>query len=94
MSRKTPWKQLVADVAGWSRLEQVQVERALAHFADSVLSAVARGESVRWPAVGTFGPGRRAARVVRNPMTKELMRLQETKTVKFTAAKAAKERVR
>ena len=46
------------------------------------------------PGLGTFSKATRKARTIRNPVTKELMQLEATTTVKFTAAQAAKERVK
>lgn len=61
---------------------------------DWALEELARGGRVRVHGFGTFCLTTRKARRIRNPLTKELMQLQETTTVKFIAAKAAKERIK
>lgn len=52
------------------------------------------GGSVSIPGLGVFRRGTRKARHITNPRTGERMALPETTTLKFTAAKRAKERVR
>ena len=61
---------------------------------DWLLGELSAGRPVRVADVGTFARTTRKARRVRNPATGQLMQLGETVTVKLTAAKAAKERVR
>ena len=61
---------------------------------DWLLEELARGVRVHVHGFGTFSRATRKARRIRNPVTKQLMTLSETTTVKFTAAKAAKERIK
>jgi DNA-binding protein HU-beta len=42
---------------------------------------------------GTFGSGKRAARMGRNPKTGEAIKIAAAKTVKFSAGKAFKDAV-
>jgi nucleoid DNA-binding protein len=72
----------------------LRVRRTLAAFTHVLLAEVGRYGRVVVPGLGTFSRGTRKARVIRNPATKELMELPRMVTVKFTAAKAAKEKVR
>lgn len=87
--------QLVDEISWWMHgAPKARVRRTLALFIDAVLGEVREGRSVVVPGLGTFSKATRKARTIRNPVTKELMQLSETTTVKFTAAKAAKEKVR
>lgn len=87
--------ELVETVSWWMHgAPKGRVRRTLSLLVSTILDEVREGRSVRIPGFGTFSPGTRKARVIRNPKTKELMRLPKLKTVKFTAAKAAKEWVR
>lgn len=93
MKRRT-WKDIVGHIAWLSVMHPRRVERVLCLFADEVLEAAAAGRKVRWPGVGTFSRATRKARRIRNPVTKALQELPAMTTVKFRAAKAAKERLR
>lgn len=87
--------QLVEEISWWMHgAPKGRVRRTLALFVDAILDEVREGRSVTVPGLGTFSRATRKARRIRNPQTKELMQLSETTTVKFTAAKAAKERVK
>jgi len=59
-----------------------------------ILDECKAGRSVSIPGLGVFRRGTRKARHITNPRTGERMALPEMATLKFTAAKAAKERVR
>ena len=71
-----------------------RTRRVLLELTHYLLGEVAAGRSVAVPGLGTFSKATRKARTIRNPVTKELMQLEATTTVKFTAAQAAKERVK
>lgn len=95
MSRAS-YRRDVLDVVSWwmHGLPRRRVERVIRLWWDSVLSEVAAGREVRVPGVGTFRRGTRAARVVRDPVTRALRQLPETVTVRFVAAKRARERLK
>ena len=87
--------ELVKEIAWWMHgAPHGRVRRTLALFVDAILDEVREGRSVVVPGFGTFSRATRKARRIRNPATGQLMELSETVSVKFTAAKAAKERVR
>ena len=71
-----------------------RVRRMLTLFADAVIDEVRAGGSVSIPGLGVFRRGTRKARHITNPRTGERMALPEMVTLKFTAAKAAKERLK
>lgn len=52
-----------------------------------------KGEDVALIGFGTFGVGQRAARTGRNPKTGETINIAASKTPKFKAGKALKDRV-
>ena len=85
--------ELVAAVGFTARLPDAHVQRVVRHLVDVVLAGVAAGRSVTVPGLGTFRRATRKARRVRHPRTKELMQVDETATVRFSAAKAAKEKM-
>ncbi|WP_028222378.1 HU family DNA-binding protein [Paraburkholderia oxyphila] len=57
----------------------------------AIMKAVARGDTVQLIGFGSFSPGKRSARVGRNPVTGEEINLAATRTVKFTAGKHFKD---
>lgn len=61
---------------------------------DAIVGECKAGRSVSIPGLGVFRRGTRKARHITNPRTGERMALPEMATLKFTAAKRAKERVR
>lgn len=77
-----------------THLDTTDIRSVLNELAEVIPQAIAEGHSVEVFGLGTFSRATRKARVIRNPQTKQLMQLEETVTVKFTAAKAAKERLK
>ena len=71
-----------------------RLARLLRLFTAVVTETARAGGKVHVPGLGVFSRGTRKARVVRNPATKQLMQLDEVVTVKFRAARAAKEKLR
>lgn len=92
--KRGAWRELVKAIAWWAMLPERRVERVLHLFGDEVLEAAAAGRDVHWPGIGTFSRATRKARRIRNPATKELVELPAMVSVKFKAAKAAKERLK
>lgn len=81
--------QSVADKAGLSAKDATAAVRALT---ESIAAALAKGISVR-TTLGTFAVSKRAARKGRNPATGEAIRIAASKSVRFKAAQAVKDRV-
>lgn len=69
-----------------------RVRRMLTLFADAVIDECKSGGSVSIPGLGVFRRGTRKAR--RAKLRGQWVELPEVATVKFTAAKAAKEKLR
>jgi DNA-binding protein HU-beta len=56
-------------------------------------ATIAKGETVQLIGFGSFGTGKRAARIGRNPQTGEEIKIAAATTVKFTPGKALKDQV-
>ena len=85
--------ELITAIAEESELSKAKAEFALNSIMDNIKKAVTKGDSVQLIGFGTFGSGKRAARVGRNPKTGEAIKIAAAKTVKFTAGKAFKDAV-
>ncbi|HEX6486832.1 MAG TPA: HU family DNA-binding protein [Nocardioidaceae bacterium] len=86
--KKDDLVQAVADAAG---INKAEAGRALQAVVDTVTSAVASGERVQIPGLGTFERRERSAREGRNPQTGETMKIAATKVPGFKPASAFKE---
>jgi DNA-binding protein HU-beta len=78
--------ELVEKIAKDADISKASAERVLNTSIETIIKAVTKG-------FGTFGSGKRAARVGRNPKTGEAIKIAAAKTVKFTAGKAFKDAV-
>jgi DNA-binding protein HU-beta len=85
--------ELISAIAEESELSKDKAEFALNSVMDNIKKAVTKGDSVQLIGFGTFGSGKRAARMGRNPKTGEAIKIAAAKTVKFTAGKAFKDAV-
>jgi len=85
--------ELVASMAEKSSLTKKDAEAALKAFIDSVQEALAKGEKVQLVGFGTFEARERAARVGRNPRTKEEITIPASVVPVFKAGKEFKEKV-
>ncbi len=75
------------------RLSKAAVGRAVASLMDEVVNTLGKGEHVTLQGFGSFRVVQRAARKGRNPRTGEEIKIDATRTVKFTAGKNLKEAV-
>jgi DNA-binding protein HU-beta len=85
--KKDELVQAVADAAG---LNKAETDRAISAIVDTVTDAVASGQRVQIPGLGTFEARERAAREGRNPQTGETMQIAATTVPGFKAATAFK----
>jgi DNA-binding protein HU-beta len=85
--------ELIASMAEKSNLTKKDAEAALKSFIDSVQEALGKGEKVQLVGFGTFEARERAARVGRNPRTKEEITIPASVVPVFKAGKEFKERV-
>lgn len=87
-------RELVREISVRCRMTLRQAESAIDMLATIVVQEAQMGQRQLVPGLGVFRRGTRKARHITNPRTGERMALPEMVTLKFTAAKAAKERLR
>jgi DNA-binding protein HU-beta len=85
--------ELIEAIAHHTDLSKSKTEDVLNSAMEIIKKAVTKGDSVQLIGFGTFGSGKRAARVGRNPRTGAEIKIPAAKTVKFTAGKAFKDAV-
>lgn len=85
--------ELVEVIANATDLSKSKTDEVVSTLVAAIVKAVSKGDSVQLVGFGTFGSGKRAARVGRNPRTGEEIKIAAAKTVKFTAGKAFKDAV-
>ncbi|MCK9217779.1 MAG: HU family DNA-binding protein [Firmicutes bacterium] len=85
--------ELIASMAEKSELTKKDTEKALKAFIDSVKESLSKGEKVQLVGFGTFEVKQRAARVGRNPRTKEEIKIPASKAPAFKPGKDLKETV-
>ena len=83
--------ELVAAIADEAGLSKKDAEKALKAFTDVVTEELKKGEKVQLVGFGTFEVSERAARVGRNPQTKQEIKIPASKAPKFKAGKALKD---
>lgn len=85
--------ELIASMAEKCQLTKKDTEKALKAFMDTVQETLAKGEKVQLVGFGTFEVKERAARIGRNPRTKEEIKIPASKAPVFKAGKDLKESV-
>jgi len=85
--------ELIAKIAEKSGLSKKDSEKALNATFDSITSALSDGDKVQLIGFGSFEVKSRAARIGRNPKTKETMQIPASKSPVFKAGKALKDEV-
>ena len=86
--------ELVAEMVKNTNLAKKDVEACLNSFIDVVTNELKKGERIQLVGFGTFEVAERAARVGRNPATKETIEIPASKAPKFKAGKALKDAVK
>ena len=84
---------LIAKIAEKSELNKKQAEAALNAFTDTITEALKAGDKVQLMGFGTFEIKERAARIGRNPATKENIEIPAKKIPTFKAGKGFKDEV-
>ena len=85
--------ELIAAVAAKAGLSKKDAEKAVAAVVASVEEALVKGDKVQLIGFGTFEVRERAARVGRNPQTKEEIQIDASKQPVFKAGAALKKAV-
>ena len=85
--------ELVAAMAKKSSLSRKDCEAALNAFVSAIREALKSGDKVHLVGFGTFEVKKRAARIGRNPTTKEPMDIPASKQPTFRSGEALKETV-
>ncbi|MBQ8577565.1 MAG: HU family DNA-binding protein [Clostridia bacterium] len=85
--------QVIDAVAQKTGMKKKDAETAVNAFLATVEEAMVAGEKVQLVGFGTFETKERAARVGRNPATKEAIEIPASRHPAFTAGKALKESV-
>ena len=84
---------LVSEVADRSGLSAHNAKLAVDAFIDTVIDELKNGGSVQLTGFGTFDVLERAARKGRNPLTGEEIEIKASKSPRFKAGKALKDKV-
>lgn len=84
---------LVAAVAKSAELSKKDADAAVKAVFDAIADALAEGDKVQLIGFGTFDVAERAAREGRNPRTGETMKIEASKSPRFKAGKALKDRM-
>ncbi|MBL8421246.1 MAG: HU family DNA-binding protein [Dechloromonas sp.] len=77
--------ELIEAIAKSAELTKADAERALNATIETVVNAVAKGDTVTLVGFGTFKPVMRAARTGRNPATGAALKIAASTSPKFTA---------
>ena len=85
--------ELIAAVAEKAGLSKKDAEKAIAAVVASVEEALVKGDKVQLIGFGTFEVRERAARVGRNPQTKEEIEIAASKQPVFKAGAALKKAI-
>jgi len=85
--------ELISAIAANSGLSKKDSEKALSATVDAITKALVAGDKVQLVGFGIFDVKDRAARIGRNPKTKEPIDIAATRTPQFKAGKALKDAV-
>ena len=85
--------ELIAAAAEKAGLSKKDAEKAINAALDTITEALVGGDKVQLVGFGAFDVKERAARVGRNPQTKEEIQIPASKVPQFKAGKALKDAV-
>ena len=85
--------QVIDVVAQKTGLKKKEAEGVVNAFLSTIEEALANGEKVQLVGFGTFETKQRAARIGRNPATKESIEIPASKKPVFSASKVLKDEV-
>jgi len=84
---------IISAVAERSEISKKDAEKVVNAFVDMLTDALVQGEKVQLVGFGSFEVKERAARIGRNPRTKESIEIPASKTPVFKPGKALKDAV-
>ena len=85
--------ELINAVAASAEVSKKDAEAVISATLDSIAAALKEGEKVQLVGFGSFEVKKRAARIGRNPKTKESIKIPASKVPVFKAGKALKDAV-
>jgi len=85
--------QIIAKIAEDAQLTKVQATAALASLVDMTYAGAKSEDGFTIPGIGKLIKVQRKARMGRNPLTNEPIKIKAKKVLKFRIAKAAKDAV-
>ena len=83
----------IGAVADAAELSKADSARAVDAMIDVITKALKKGDTISLVGFGTFSVRKRAARMGRNPQTKEEIKIKASKNPAFKAGKALKDAV-
>jgi DNA-binding protein HU-beta len=83
----------IGSVSDAAELSKADAARAVDAMLDVITRALKKGDTVTLVGFGTFSVRKRAARMGRNPQTKEQIKIKASKNPAFKAGKALKDAV-
>ena len=86
--------ELINAVAASTGFSKKDAETVVSATLDAITAALQEGEKVQLVGFGSFEVKKRAARIGRNPKTKETIKIPASKTPVFKAGKALKDAVK
>lgn len=91
MSSKTPYSDVISEVAKQCALSDSSVKAVFSALGAFVAEQLRQGNSVNFPSLGVFKPTQSAARTGRNPRTGEPLEIPARNGAKLTASTALKD---
>jgi DNA-binding protein HU-beta len=83
----------IGAVADAAELSKADAARSVDAMIDVITKALKKGDTITLVGFGTFSVRKRAARMGRNPQTKEEIKIKASKNPAFKAGKALKDAV-
>ena len=78
---------IIDQIASGTGLTKIETEAVVNGFIATVIEALLQGEKVELRGFGSFRPQHRAARIARNPRTKEIVEIDARYVPAFKASK-------
>ena len=86
-------KELINTISDATNLTKKEITNVLNLIVEKIIEKVSMGETVRLVGFGSFYSYLKTNRVGKNPKTSEILHLESSQTIKFSAGKFFKENV-